>query len=59
MGVINLKYLPATIRQDFQWKDCNTNPATKPSTLFCPVFKMGREIWNRHQGNGQPVTVEA
>lgn len=31
--------LEMTNRQDFKWRDGDTNPPTKPSTMICPTYK--------------------
>ena len=50
-----LKWPSPVTRQDFQWREQDTKPATKPSTynLYC----LQNVLWDRNCRSGQPVTV--
>lgn len=42
-GVWSLRWLPSVIRQDFQWREVNTNQLTKPSSQNLLCLQMFRD----------------
>jgi hypothetical protein len=43
-GVWSLRWPPSVARQDFQWREVNTNKLTKPSTQNLLCLQMSRDI---------------